>query len=504
MSGYDKLEEQYKKVITSIENLKNTNSSTMASMKAEVDTNIQEYKRLADSIQKANYPSTSLRAKDINTSQKVEEENLKKFIAQINNSKIPISAFKEELNSLNSIISLENINKTQLIDFINRLDIAKAKFKTLSEQYKNSGSEGKTYYDRIIQNLRQLDSLQKKRITAIDKNESQDVIKLLDEQIKRLKERNRYNEKQISKKNLANDDTSNYIANLKRQYEWEQKILSAQLESNKSKQQIKEQEQALKQYNKTIDDTINKLNKQSNVNVFGKNSNDASVVAVRTTIEGLITKYNQLKSTMGEIKTPEQFKKVENELAILDSQFNKTIGYAKNLQKQFSNDNSSVTLTNKIQTLRNQIERFMSNNGKAMNNGYRSQFDTLLNQLNTIANTGDFNKAKAKFQELTNEINKLGLRGNSVMDSLKQKLTKFASWMGLTMITASVSREIRGMYSDIITLDTALVDLNKTFQGTSAELEIVYNSANEIAKELGVTTEQVINQASAWSRLGWT
>ena len=88
------------------------------------------------------------------------------------------------------------------------------------------------------------------------------------------------------------------------------------------------------------------------------------------------------------------------------------------------------------------------------------------------------------------------------MDSLKQKLTKFASWMGLTMITASVSREIRGMYSDIITLDTALVDLNKTFQGTSSELESVYNSANEIAKELGVTTEQVINQASAWSRLG--
>lgn len=499
----DKLKIKFDEVKASIESVKNSNASNISLMESEAKKLISEYERLAVSLQNAEYMATSLRTKDIGTIQAIAVEDLKKFETQIKNSKVPISELKTELSDLNKVIS-QPLNKEELTSYLNSFDIAKAKFKTLSEQYKTDNKviqEQINLFKKAYQEYKNIE-IELATLTEGTKSYADAEERLVQKQQEFVNVFN--NGHKLLGENMPTSIIMEEASAIDRVTEAEIKKIRARQQDKAESQRIKEQEQALKQYNKTIDDTINKLNKQSNVNVFGKNSNDASVVAVRTTIEGLITKYNQLKATMGEIKTPEQFKKFENELAILDSQFNKTIGYAKDLQKQFTNDNSSVTLTNKIQTLRNQIERFMSNNGKAMNNGYRSQFDTLLNQLNTIANTGDFNKAKAQFQQLTNEINKLGLRGNSVMDSLKQKLTKFASWMGLTMITASVSREIRGMYSDIITLDTALVDLNKTFQGTSAELESVYNSANEIAKELGVTTEQVINQASAWSRLGYS
>lgn len=53
-------------------------------------------------------------------------------------------------------------------------------------------------------------------------------------------------------------------------------------------------------------------------------------------------------------------------------------------------------------------------------------------------------------------------------------------------------------------LDTALVDLKKTTTMTNSELEDFYYDSNKVAKQMGVTTEEIINQASAWSRLGFS
>ena len=50
-------------------------------------------------------------------------------------------------------------------------------------------------------------------------------------------------------------------------------------------------------------------------------------------------------------------------------------------------------------------------------------------------------------------------------------------------------------------LDTALVDLRKTTTMSSTDLKDFYSDANEAAKEYGVTTKQIIDQASSWSRL---
>ena len=55
--------------------------------------------------------------------------------------------------------------------------------------------------------------------------------------------------------------------------------------------------------------------------------------------------------------------------------------------------------------------------------------------------------------------------------------------------------------SGVIKLDDALVDLKKTTAMNSTQLEQYYYDANDVAKQMGVTTEEIINQSSAWSRL---
>mgnify|MGYP006990143031 CR=1 FL=1 len=49
-----------------------------------------------------------------------------------------------------------------------------------------------------------------------------------------------------------------------------------------------------------------------------------------------------------------------------------------------------------------------------------------------------------------------------------------------------------------------LVDLKKTTTMTGSELENFYYDSNKVAKQMGVATEKIINQASAWSRLGFS
>ena len=58
-------------------------------------------------------------------------------------------------------------------------------------------------------------------------------------------------------------------------------------------------------------------------------------------------------------------------------------------------------------------------------------------------------------------------------------------------------------FQTIRELDTALVDLKKTTAMNSSQLEEFYFDSNDVAKQMGVTTQAIIDQASAWSRLGY-
>lgn len=58
-------------------------------------------------------------------------------------------------------------------------------------------------------------------------------------------------------------------------------------------------------------------------------------------------------------------------------------------------------------------------------------------------------------------------------------------------------------FQTIRELDTALVDLKKTTAMNSSQLEEFYFDSNDVAKQMGVTTQAIIDQASAWSRLGF-
>lgn len=132
-----------------------------------------------------------------------------------------------------------------------------------------------------------------------------------------------------------------------------------------------------------------------------------------------------------------------------------------------------------------------------------AEVDKLIKECETCDSVR-FEGIKREFRELQTQAREAGKLGNSLWGSIKEQFAKFTQWFSVTSLTTNILHSTKKMYESVHDLDTALVDLKKTTDATAQELEDFYYSANDTAKQLGVTTESVISAASAWSRLGYS
>lgn len=110
----------------------------------------------------------------------------------------------------------------------------------------------------------------------------------------------------------------------------------------------------------------------------------------------------------------------------------------------------------------------------------------------------------AKILEIVNAEEEAGRTGKRMFDVIGEK-----AWYGVAS-TISTYFGLNDMIrygvqaiSTVVELDTALIDLKKTTSMNNAELEDFYYTSNDVAKQMGVTTQEIIEQASSWSRLGY-
>lgn len=95
-------------------------------------------------------------------------------------------------------------------------------------------------------------------------------------------------------------------------------------------------------------------------------------------------------------------------------------------------------------------------------------------------------------------------KNKSFLQYLSNSVKKFTSWLDSTFTVAKLITSTRKAINTVKELDAVLTDLNKTTQLSDRELERLYLSANDVAKQMGVTTKEILQQAAAWSRLGFS
>lgn len=219
-----------------------------------------------------------------------------------------------------------------------------------------------------------------------------------------------------------------------------------------------------------------------------------STTALSTALDNLGNAYRALSNN----------NTVENQKALiaaekeLDAQIKKVANSVGTMNAQLAKDSA-------VASLHSRVEEFMSKNGKAV-----KYFGTELNKiLNETAQGASVSKTQLSqleqsFSNIGVAARNAGKLGKTFFQTLRDGMSSFSYWTSSTFLVMKAIQSVKGGISNVKALDTALVDLKKTTTMTASELENFYYSSNKVAKQMGVSTEEIINQAAAWSRLGFS
>lgn len=218
------------------------------------------------------------------------------------------------------------------------------------------------------------------------------------------------------------------------------------------------------------------------------------------TIKSDIAELNRLHNLMGSqsgeelVSTYEKYNKklleVKNNLTIVSS-----------AAKQFASAFQVATLQNKMET-------WLKNNTRASANA-RTEIQNFLSTLRGLNSQGGVVAGKLKeieegFKKVDMATEAAGLKGKSFGSSIKGAMQSISRYVGVSTLIYTAFNAFKEGVQTVIDLDTALVDLKKTTDATEVELREFYYTANETAKNLGATTQEVIQAAAEWSRLGYS
>lgn len=264
---------------------------------------------------------------------------------------------------------------------------------------------------------------------------------------------------------------------------------------------------------KEINDAMKSLDRIANKPIFVKNSGNAEIARLLGAVNELKTSAQELKEKLALDGSSDNVNKTRESMAALKQQIVEAVAQSDKMADNFKRINASDTNNRKVAQYIAQMEEYIRKNSKAMSvinpstgKTYGEDIRAYITLLQTMGNVGDeeLKKIANGFANIRAQIKAANRDGNTFWDELKAKASKFIKWTAMTLVITKARMYFRKLFTTVYELDTALVDLRKTFKSNNEELEAFYFESNKIAKQMCVTTKEIISQASAWSRLGFS
>ena len=240
------------------------------------------------------------------------------------------------------------------------------------------------------------------------------------------------------------------------------------------------------QVNRLIAETQRWTNENGEARVSTSNLSNAlvelnSVNTQLNTAEGN-TIANHERLIAAEQRLSEEIKKTKNSVSLLKTE---------------------MATDKQINNLRNNIQKFYDINSKASKEA-KAQLSGFISELDK----GSVTKARLdqinnSFKQLEGTLRQTGNLGKNWFDTLKANAGSFVPWLTTTGAIMKGVQAVKDGISTVKELDYTLVDLRKTANMTSQQLNDFYYTSNDVAKQMGVTTQEIIEQASEFSRLGY-
>lgn len=252
---------------------------------------------------------------------------------------------------------------------------------------------------------------------------------------------------------------------------------------------------------KNLYDTAKKIS-QLEIKIAGldptKNSSQISVLT--TQLNGLKTAYATMKQSVQGGLSAEQVKKLgdvsketADKVALIKAKLEDAKKYASSLQ---------------VITFDNEMTTWLDRNSKASKD-FGASIDALRNKLRTLNSTGDLTEAQLKdlkneFKSIQQQAIATGQVGQTFGSTFSKAFKSIANYVSVASVISTAARTFREMYSAVLDVDSAMVNLMKVTDETSSRYQKFLDDASESAKELGRSVSSLVEQSANWAKLGYT
>lgn len=347
------------------------------------------------------------------------------------------------------------------VDDVKTVNKAKQTKKTKQAKDENAANvkQAVQYYNRLIKNERQFQSLAAKRGIGIELSKTE----------------------------------SKTLSNLQEQRETENEIL------NIVKERTKELEKARTTYEET------RLLAQQEAQVLLGKELRTSITNVRDKLQSKIDSGRYSPESVGVVQQSLDALSQKNYFNETNTQkLKEYLDTLKGIDTQFEKIGNETKLTK----LLGDVSSTLADNTK-MSKDLRGQFDSLNASLQEALNTGasqeQVRALTNRFLELKNEMIKTGQTGRSFFGMIKNDISQASARMiAQYMSFQDFIRYIRAAASAVTDLNSALNQLRIVSGESEASVNRVGREAYELANNLGMSTTEVVSSITEWRRLGKT
>lgn len=428
----------------------------------------QAYKKVWDLRKEISKLNPNENANEI----KILEEEKKKQLEIYNDRTRTLKKINEQANAEAQINNLLKIRKAGIAE-INRINSSQTD-KTANTQQKKVEQEGTSQnkkvlkeYNKLISELEQYYELRKKILSNSD-----DIIPA---------ETNAFNR--------LSQDIAQAVAG-------QGKFEAATQGTTESLNRLKTAQLSLSQYfsetsNKSLEVSQNLNKMQSNLEELASSGKYTS--KLNSDLKELADDIKRINNNPIDLNSDKTIK----EIARIEAAEKELINRTKAADEKLASSDS-------IAKLNLRIEEFIQKNSK-MGNEFRKRFENLKIKWDSEESVKGVRELSTQFRKLETEVYAADKIGKSFFATLSGRIKQMSTnFIAMYFSLYDIIRYVRTSVNTIRELDNSLVDLRKTTTMTNDELNDFYNNSSSVAKQLGATTQEIIQQAANWSRLGYS
>lgn len=121
-----------------------------------------------------------------------------------------------------------------------------------------------------------------------------------------------------------------------------------------------------------------------------------------------------------------------------------------------------------------------------------------------ISTPAELKKFNSEFDTFNSKVTQAGVHCRSFGDQVKQAFQNFSAFFSASRVIYQLIDSIKQMVSNVISLNTAMVELKKVSTATDDQFNNFLANAKNSAVDLGSTVTDLVNATSAFSRLGYS